>query len=227
MNIVYALTRNYYHKLLPSVRSLIEHNPKAKVYILCEDDVFPYELPCDATIINVSEQEYFPPSGVNYRNYYSYINLLRVCYPLYLKCNKVIHLDVDTIVCDSLKPLWDTDLKGKWFGAVSEVLGKYHPFGKDYYNMGVAVINLQQMRKDGIVPVMIEHLNSYYQMYIDQDVWNRLAIEQDKAVTVDVRFNETCMTGYTEDPAVVHYTSYGDWYENEWIFRAEFLKKYK
>lgn len=227
MNVVYALTRNYYYKIFPSIKSLIEHNPKAKVYILCEDDEYPYPLPCDATIINVSGQTWFPTNGINYHNYFSYINLLRVCYPMYLKCNKVIHLDVDTIVCESLEPMWRTDLKGKWFGACSEVLGKYHPFGPTYYNMGVAVINLQQMRTDGIVPTMVKYLNTVPQMWADQDAWNKYGLEQGKTVTLDTRWNENCMTGYTETPAIVHYTAVPNWFEATDMFRIEYLRKYR
>lgn len=226
MNIVYALTRNVYHKLLPSVRSLINHNPKAKVYILCEDDVFPYDLPCDAAVINVSDQQYFPPSGVNYNNQFTYINLLKVCYPYLLKCNKVIHLDIDTIVNDSLEPLWKTDLSGKWFGACPEYKGRYKPFGDLYYNMGVAVINLQAMRKDGIVTNMVEYLNKVKQPWADQDAWNKYGLEQDKAVTIPTRYNENVMTGYSDDPAIVHYCSIGDWYENRSMDRREYLDKW-
>lgn len=226
MNIVYALTRKVYRKILPSVCSLMEHNPKAKVYILCEDDTFPFELPCEATIINVKDQKYFTPSGVNYNNQFTYINLLKVCYPYILQCNKVIHLDIDTIINDTLEPLWKTDLKNKWFGAVPEYKGKYKPFGDLYYNMGVAVINLQQMRKDKIMDTMANYLNTIPQPWADQDAWNKYGLEQDKAVTVPTRYNENVMTGYSTDPAIVHYCSIGDWFENTGIYRREYLNKW-
>ena len=227
MNIVYTMTRNVYHKALPSIRSLIHHNPKAKVYILCEDDVFPHELPCDATVINVSDQEFFPETGVNYHNQFTYINLLKVCYPIYLKCNKVIHLDIDTIINDSLEPLWKTDLSGKWFGACLEHHGTYKPFGSRYYNMGVALINLQAMRKDNIMMTMVDYLNQVPQPWADQDAWNKYALEQDKAVEVPVRFNENCMVGYTDDPAIVHYCSISNWFERPVMRRKEFLDRWR
>lgn len=227
MDIVYALTRNYYHKIFPSLRSLLEHNSEAKVHILCEDNEYPYPLPCDAEIINVSGQRYFSENGPNFRNMYSYINLLRVCYPLYLKCDKAIHLDVDTIICESLQPIWETDLTGKWFAACSEVYGQYHPFGPTYYNFGVAVINLEQMRQDGIIQDMIEYISLVPQLFADQDAWNKFGLEQGKTVTLDTRWNENCMTGYTETPAIVHYTAIPDWFENRNIGRVEYLNKYR
>ena len=46
----------------------------------------------------------------------------------------MIHLDIDTIICDSLEPLWKMPLTGKWFGAVPEKQNWYKPFGDKYYN---------------------------------------------------------------------------------------------
>ncbi len=92
--------------------------------------------------------------------------------------------------------------------------------------MGVALINLQQMRKDKIEPVMVEYLNTVPQPWADQDAWNKYAIEQDKAATLDVRFNENKMTGYTDDPAIVHYCAISDWYSNHGMSRRQYLDKY-
>ena len=227
MNIVYALTRNFYPRLLPSIRSLLEHNPDAKIYILAEDDVVP-DLRCKATVINVSEQQYFPRNGPNYRNMFTYINLLKVCYADYLpNINKVIHLDVDTIICDSLEGLWKTDVKGKWFAAVPEYNGAWKPFGDMYYNMGVALINLQQIRKDGIQDKMVEYLNTVRQPWADQDAWNIYAIEQDKVAELALRYNENGMTGMTFNPAIVHYCGVTDWWSNPYMYRHEYLERYK
>lgn len=224
MNVVYAMTRNVYEWALPSIRSLIHHNPKAKVFLLIEDDTLPYELPCDATVINISEQEYFKEGGPNYNNRFTYINLLKVAYPKLLSVNKVIHLDIDTIVCGSLEDLWKTDLKGKWFGAVPQYRGEYVQTGDAYYNMGIAIFNLQKMRTDNATDELAEYLNTTETMYADQDVWN---LHTDMAVPVDVRFNENWGTGETKDPAIVHYCGISDWYTNKYLYRGEYLDKWK
>lgn len=227
MNIVYAMTHHVYEWILPSMRSLRDTNPDARVFILAEDDQLPFTLPMPAEIINVKDQTYFPESGVNYYNGFKYINLLKVRYPSILPVDKVIHLDIDTVICDSLDGLYDTDLTGKWFGAVREDLGSYHPFGSVYYNMGIAVINLKQMKDDGIEPVMERFLNNVWQPWADQDAWNKYAIEQDKAVAVDVRYNENRMTGTTPNPAIVHYCGYSNWYTNFSMPRVEYLNAYR
>ena len=224
MNIVYAVTHDYYPKLIPSITSLLEHNPKANIYVLAEDDEI--DIPFKVNVINVKDQQFFPESGVNYHNSFTYINLLKVCYPELLKCNKVIHLDVDTIICDSLEPFWKTDVTGKWVAAVPEYKGRYKPFGDTYYNMGVALINLQQMRKDNIVGDMATYLNTVKQPYADQDAWNKYGLEQDKFVPVAVRYNENFACGFTDKPAIVHYCGITQWWNNKAMYRWEYLDKY-
>ena len=225
MNIVYILTSNFVDKALPSMRSVLKHNPKAKIYLLTETDSVDIDIP--VTVVNVSGQQYFGRDCVNIRNLFGgYINLLKVCYPELLKLKKVIHLDADTIVCGSLEEMWKTDLTGKWFAAVREDRGRYHPFGKAYYNMGVALINLEQMRKDGIVPDMVNYLNTVKQPYADQDAWNKYAIEQDKAVALPVKWNENFATGKTDEPVIVHYCGIGDWWTNKSMARREYLERY-
>ena len=222
MNVVYAMTRNVYPWAFPSMRSLRHHNPKAMVFVVCEDDEIG-NLPIKAEIINVKDQKWFPESGVNYHNPFTYINLIKAVYPSILPVQKVIHLDIDTIVNDSLEGLWKTNLDGKWWGAVPQFRGEFTLYGDKYYNMGVAVINLSQMRKDKAEAGMVEYLNTVKTEWADQDVWN---IHTDKAVPVDVRYNENWATGETQNPAIVHYCGINDWFGNPFMYRAGYLKEW-
>lgn len=225
MNVVYCLTLNFVEKALPSMRSLLAHNPKAKIYLLTEADSVDIGIP--VIVVNVSGQKWFGNDCINIpNNFGGYINLIKVCYPELMKVNKVIHLDADTIICDSLEPMWKTDLKGKWVAAVPEYRGHYHPFGPMYYNMGVAVINLQQMRTDNIVPEMVEYLNTVKQPFADQDAWHQYGIEDNKFVALDVRYNENFATGFTNNPAIVHYCGQSNWYGNKALYRHEYLEQY-
>lgn len=228
MNVVYALTRNVYEWLLPSIKSLAEYNPKARVFILCEDDSLPLDLPVDVEIINVSEQEFVPDIGANRSKAFGgYINHLKVCYSSLLPVNKVIHLDIDTIVCDSLDGLWKTDVSGKWFAAVPESQKWYKPFGDRYYNMGVALFNLAQLRKDNVRDDMIKYLMTTNQPFADQNAWNKFGTEQSKISRLDLRYNESRVTGTTDNPAVVHFCSYPDWWTNKKLPRKEYLDRYR
>lgn len=232
INVVYAMTRNIYHKILPSLRSLAEHHPDAVVYILAEDDKLPFDTPIKCNVINVSGQKYFTKRNcVNIGNRFGgYINLLKVLYPTILPdIDKVMHLDIDTVICDSLDEFWDMDLTGKWFASVPEYLarhGREKMFGDVYYNMGVSLINLKQMRDDNIETVMADYLRDVEQPFADQDAWNKCGIEQDKIAVALLRFNENMSTGYTDNPAIVHYCGIDDWYENKSIYRRKYLDAY-
>jgi lipopolysaccharide biosynthesis glycosyltransferase len=71
--------------------------------------------------------------------------------------DRVLYLDVDTVVVDSLAPLWETDLGDCYLGAVTNVweawnvgypaaLGLSGP--EQYFNSGVLLVNLDLVRRD-------------------------------------------------------------------------------
>lgn len=226
MNVVYAVTRDYHEKIVPSVRSLVEYNKDINLFVVTEGDDLTVDIPVDATVVNISGQTWFGPDGINYRNRFTYINLIKVCYASLLPVDRVLHLDADTIVCDDLTPFYDTNLDGKWIAAVDETKGTYHPFGDNYFNMGVAVINLEQIRRDNIEPDLVEYLNKVKTPWADQDAWNKYGIDQAKFVSVPVRYNENFATGETNEPAIVHYCGVTDWWNNT-RRRGEYLCRWR
>ena len=57
--VVYAGTRNVYDPMYVSLKSLLINNKIDRVYLLIEDDEFPYPIPKNVYPVNVSEQNYF------------------------------------------------------------------------------------------------------------------------------------------------------------------------
>ena len=226
MKIVYEATRNYYPYLRGAIASLLDHNDPEVVYVLAEDDHID-KLPECCTVINISDQQWISHSSPNWKTMFSWVVLIRVCYPELLPCDKVLQLDVDTIVCDSLEPAWNTDLTGKWFAAVPEYKTQYRPFGDIYYNCGVILFNLEQMRRDNIMPDLVWELNKFFYPFPEQDVLNGYAIEYNKHMALPVRFNESPCCGMTEDPAVVHFAGEPDWMTKRYMVRREYLDPYR
>lgn len=223
---VYSGTRNLYSAMSTAAKSLLYNSHVDKVYFLIEDDEFPEELPPKIETINVSDQKFFPKDGANIKTPFSYMALMRVCYAkLFPDLDKVLQLDVDTVIVDNIDELWDIDLTGKYFAAVEEYISTYKPYGKKYYNIGVAMFNLDEIRSSKIDDEMIGFLNRKRTPYVDQDACNKLMIS--KTIDLPLRFNETIVTGYTDSPAIVHYAGFKEWQTNPKVSRREYLRRFQ
>ena len=230
---VYAGTRNLYEPMVWAAKSLVANSSVDRVHLLVEDDEFPYELPDGLfDVLNVHDfaDKTFPDSGPNADTQFTKMALVRICYGELLPgIDKVLQLDVDTVVMDNVDCLWDVDLDGKWFAAVPEHLGSYNPFnGERYYNVGVAVFNVAQMRADGAQRTMVDWVNMRRANCVEQDALNLFGhVYADKAIDLPVRFNENFVCGYTDNPAIVHYAGRLDWRYSQRMPRREYLKLYR
>ena len=99
--------------------------------------------------------------------------------------HRVLYLDPDILVINSLTPLWDTDLQGNLFAAashttVSDLVNGINRIrlntDQDYYNTGVLLMDLDQGR-EAIHPQELFHHVTEHQAELllpDQDVFNAL-----------------------------------------------------
>ena len=228
MIVAYAATRNLYPWLVPTITSLLEHNDVETIYLIVEDDHVPDLPEANYTIINVAGQTVFDDSCPNIGTQYTYMAMMRALYADLIPEDRVISLDVDTIICDSLEPIWNMDLTGMWMAAAVEHLAQYKPFGpnQSYYNVGVAVFNLEEMRKDSAPRLLTSLLYARKLPCIEQDALNYYTVFPRKVAELPVRYNESVVTGITKHPAVVHFAGFPDWMVNDRIPRREFLTKY-
>ena len=230
-HVVYAGTRNLYDGMVWSVKSLLCHTKVDHIWLLVEDDEFPYEMPDFVTTINVHDyiEQKFPAWGKNAKTHFTKMAMVRVCYTELLPdVERVLQLDVDTVIMDDISPLWDIDLDGKWFAATWEALSGYDPYRSGHYqNVGVCMFNLTQMRADDAQRQLVELLNTKRMNCIEQDALNILGQKRGLAADMPMRFNENRACGYTDDPAIVHYVGYMDWTTNPNLARREYLKLYR
>ena len=174
---VYSGTRNVYENMLISAKSLLEHSNVEKIYFLIEDDIFPLHLPVEIECINISKQQYFLPDSPNYENVCTYMVLLRAAYTkIFPQLDKILTIDIDTIVNENISNLWDIDLSDYYLAAVEE---KFLTEKEgSYFNMGVAMLNLQKMRNDKKDEELIKAINTYWYRYKEQDCFNELLYGQ-------------------------------------------------
>ncbi|MCQ2226740.1 MAG: glycosyltransferase family 8 protein [Bacteroidales bacterium] len=169
------------------------------------------------------------------KDYVSSATYLRIFMPDLLpqSVNKVLFLDCDTLILDSIRELWDTDLEteGLMIAAVEErppydtkkpALLNYNA-ELSYFNAGVALINLKAMRNcdfSNKASLFIEENRNILQHH-DQDIMNALAAGRTKFIScrwnlldfftfknpeIQSRRNEDLREALCK-PAIVHFSN--------------------
>ena len=147
------------------------HSNVEKIYFLIEDDEFPYEIPQEIECINISNQTYFPADGPNFNNVLTYMVLIRAAYTkIFPNLDRILSIDMDTVVNENISNLWDLDLTNYYIAAVEEA--ELTKSEGSYFNMGVAMMNLQKIRADKKDDEIINALNTYWYRYKEQDCFN-------------------------------------------------------
>lgn len=199
--VVYAGTRNLYRTMKTAVRSLLENNRIDRVYLLIEDDCFPYPMQENVKTLNVSNQQFFPENGANYRSKWSYMALMKCALSKMLEEKTVLWLDCDTIVDADISELFDIDLTGYYFAGVKEIAKSKD--GYDYINAGVLLMNLEEIRQNRHDDRLITALNYAPMELPDQDAINELS--QGKMLFLDARYNVSPFSERCSTPSIVHF----------------------
>ena len=207
---VYTGTKNLYPDMVPAVKSLLIHSDVDEIWLFIEDDKFPYELPKNVKIKNVSDQKYFKPDGPNMKSKFTYMAMMRaVLYKEFPKLDRILALDVDTLVNDDISSLWDVDLGDEYYlAAVREPARSWRE--DIYVNIGVALYNLEKLR-DGTGDEVVKALNEGNYTYLEQDVFNQKC--KGKILEIGSEYNATNYTEPTNHPKIVHYAGmkHEDW----------------
>lgn len=153
--------------------------------------------------------------------------------------HKVLYLDGDVIVRQSLLPLWDTDLSGFAVAAVFEKAyqmfsgyGDYfkrleYPPELGYFNSGVMLINLDFWRRNGIGKQLKNYVHDHPEKIklVDQDVLNyvlrdsklelptkcNLQSSMLYAENFDMAVSEDVVRVAVEAPMIVHFICEKPW----------------
>ena len=108
---------------------------------------------------------------------------------------RVIYLDCDMLIYDSLEELYNTDLDGNFCGGVLDCISRYHKKNiglkceDNYINSGMMVISLTEWRKNNLCGKFERFINSYGGdlPYVDQGVINGTIGRNIKIL--DLRYN--------------------------------------
>ena len=184
-----------------------------KVYLLIEDDEYPFEMPDCVQAINVSKQKFFKPNGPNYNLKWTYMTLMRAALPkIFPDLDIILSLDNDVIVDRNINDIWNLPISQFYYSAAREPLKSYG--GKDYKfplytQMGVVLFNLKKLRDTGMVNRVIDALNAYWFSLVEQDCMNLLC--QGYIFPMPAEYNATNYTEHVDNPKMVHFAAIKDW----------------
>lgn len=195
INILVTFDKNYIDPFKVMLKSLTITNPNEKFHIWLLHSTIPVQelnalqdycqtQGCHFTAVQV-DRSFFEKAPI--MKQYPQEMYYRLLAPLLLPdtIDKVLYIDPDILVLNSVRPLWDIDLQGNAFAAASHTgifdfmndvnrirLGTNH----DYFNSGVMLMDLTNARQfvqaDEIFDCVREHAMEL--LLPDQDVFNFL-----------------------------------------------------
>lgn len=216
--VVYGATRNLYYEMLVAAKSLLWHTKVDKIYFLTEDDEFPIEVPDCVEIVNVKDQQYFGKQCRNLNCYWTYMALMKATYPLlFPDTDKILSLDVDTIVMDDISYLWEIPMDDYYFAGVVEP-EKCEP-GFNYINAGVMMMNCEKLRQDKKVDQIISELNNYFYTFPEQEVINKLC--QNGLYILPSAYNQAVCTEIVDKPIIKHFAAMRNYHQQSLFKMAD------
>lgn len=218
---VYCGTRNLYADMVTAAKSLLHNTDVDNVYFLIEDDTFTHELPPQIETINVSDQTYFSKDSPNYNSGWTYMVLMKAAmHRVFPKLDRILCLDVDTIVLDDISELWDLDMAGYYIAGAREF-----QFEDLYINAGVMMLNLSRLRSLGKGDELIAVLNRKKFGWCEQDCFNERCIGGILEISGD--YNACNYTIHSNKPKVVHYAAIPNWQKNTRAKWHRYLTQYR
>ncbi len=193
MELLVTVDKNYILPLQVMLTSLYMNNPGEDVELyllhskLQEKELEPLEKQCGRLGYKFFpvkiEDSWFSQAPVT-KQYprEMYYRLLAPCF-LPQKLHRTLYLDPDILVINSLRPLWETDMKGRLFAAAAHT-GKTNLANNinqvrlgttnKYFNSGVLLINLDQGRKEILPEEIFQYAGEHAKELLlpDQDILN-------------------------------------------------------
>ncbi|GAA3980658.1 glycosyltransferase family 8 protein [Pedobacter ginsengiterrae] len=139
-------------------------------------------------------------------------------YALPADVERMIYLDVDTVVLKDISILWNTELNGNTIGAVIDVgktvdcawggIPNYKDFGltadTKYFNAGIMLIDVIKWREQDISTKVIDTLRTYAEHVVLVDQYGLNVVFANKWEELNPKWNWFA-TFYDEDPYIIHY----------------------
>ncbi|MBU6136966.1 glycosyltransferase family 8 protein [Clostridium tertium] len=195
IDLLVTFDKNYIPPFQTMLKSLVLNNPRETFHIWLLHSEIPLEMLQEVeeycakqgaamTSINV-ERSVFKNAPVSKR--YPQEMYYRLLAPLILpkSIKKILYLDPDILIINSIRPLWETELGNYIFAAASHVgvTGVINDINRarlrvdhDYYNSGVMLMDLTKARSIVNVEEIFQCVREHKEELLlpDQDIFNYL-----------------------------------------------------
>lgn len=253
-NIAYASSNEYMQHLGVTLTSLLNNNPNEhfKVFIFGHDimDIHKKNIETIISPFNCSveyitiDKDIFSHVDVGRVNIATYYRLLL---SKYIPVDKLLFIDVDTIVNNPINELYDTNIEDYYVAAVEDATQTKdrHEFlnmdgNARYFNAGIILVNLKKWREDKLFEVFmkyIEGLTTQLKAH-DQDIlnsvlngrWKRIPLKYNQyEKNPDIEkyilpsfFTRKELEEARQNPVIIHYVGV----RKPWHYTNKHIKKY-
>ena len=167
--------------------------------------------------------------------------------------HKVLYLDCDMIICQSLRDLWNENMTDWGLAAVPDLHHDNVHFtnrlqydvSDGYFNGGLLLINLDYWRSNHMKEMFVNYIAEQYDSlyFHDQDVlnyffhdskkelpikWNfqTVFLWKDSFCFISCKYHSEIEESY-QNPGIIHYTEDKPWYKNSPNPMKEYFYKYR
>lgn len=219
INIAYCVDNNYIKYCATSLYSILSNvnrNQKLSVFILHDGSIeqqnfnkynliFEEFKNCKIKFIKIAKDEFADfPLNRNYISFTTYFRL-RIYDFIPSDIDKILYIDCDTIINKNIVELWKTELNENLLaaaddeGGITQIRRLRLPDTYRYFNAGVILFNVKQMRNEKIYNKFVSNyfLNRYAITLQDQDILNLTCVNRVKYIDLAwnsnsrlYRFNE-------------------------------------
>lgn len=176
MNIAYACDNNYIIHTGISVLSLLENNRSESnitIYLISvninQENINKIKEIIDSykrNLIVIPFKELCPNLKLSNVGRHIETVYAKLFFGNIKEVDKIIYLDSDVIINDSLSEMWSIDLDNNYFGLVKTTSKDSLPFlglekTHEFYNDGVAIVNAKKLREDSMINKFLTFIEKY------------------------------------------------------------------
>lgn len=207
--IVFPASHVFYDGVITAVNSALQNANVDEIWIMTDGQPFPYRVPSNVHLLDISCQQWIKRESPNWRNEFSYICLVRVAFAkLFPDLERILSMDADTIITGDISELWDLDMTDYYLAGVPETKLSAQ-YRRPYINAGMMLFNLDRIRRDGKDDVMIDDLNNNWFQWVEQDCINRNLA--DGILALGSEYNASQFSESCENPKIWHFAYTQGW----------------